>query len=226
MTSASTSVSDAIRQRHSVRAFLPTSVEEKLIHDILDDARFAPSGVNTQPWQVAVVSGETKTQLQNKMVAAFEAGETGQMDYQYYPKNWVAPFKQRRVTTGVALYNALKIEREDKAARLAQWAANYRSFDAPVSLFFFMDPSLETGSYFDYGMFAQNIMLLAVEKGLATCPQGALGEYPTIIKQHLGYDNDMILLGGMALGYEDKEHPVNSYRTEREAVNDFTRFFD
>lgn len=221
-----TTVSEAIKQRHSVRAFLDKPVSQELIHEILDIARFAPSGVNTQPWQVAVVSGDSKKSLQEKMLTAFEAGEKEEMDYQYYPKSWVAPFKQRRVDTGKQLYKALKIEREDKDARLKQWAANYRSFDAPVSLFFFMDASLETGSYFDYGMFVQNIMLLAEEKGLSTCPQGALGEFPSIIKQHLGYDTSLILLGGMAMGYEDKEHPVNQYRTERESVENFTRFFE
>lgn len=221
-----TSVSDAIKQRHSVRAFLQKSVPHTVIHNILETARFAPSGVNTQPWQVAVVSGQTKIDLQSKMLNAFETRQTESMDYQYYPKDWVAPFKQRRVDTGKQLYSALKIEREDKAARLAQWAANYRSFDAPISLFFFLDPSLETGSYFDYGMFVENIMLLAIEQGLATCPQGALGEFPSIVKSTLGYDDNQILLGGMALGYEDLEHPVNQYRTEREPVENFTRYYD
>lgn len=220
------SVSDAIEQRHSVRAFLPKTVPMETVHAILDKARLAPSGVNIQPWQVAVVSGNTKIELQNKMLAAFENRETEAMDYQYYPKNWEAPFKQRRVETGKQLYAALKIEREDKSARLAQWAANYRSFDAPISLFFFIDASLETGSYFDYGMFVENIMLLAIEHGLATCPQGALGEFPSIVKSTLGYDDNNLLLGGMALGYEDTTHPVNQYRTGREAMESFTRFFD
>ncbi|WP_024851821.1 nitroreductase [Hydrogenovibrio kuenenii] len=221
-----TTVSDAIKQRHSARAFLDKPVSQDIVYDILETARHAPSGVNTQPWQVAVVSGESKTQLQNKMLSAFEAGESEQMDYQYYPKTWVEPFKKRRVTTGTQLYSALNIQREDKATRLAQWAANYRSFDAPVALYFFMDPSLETGSYFDYGMFVQNIMLLAIEKGLATCPQGALAEFPSIVKSTLGYDSNLILLGGMALGYEDTDHPVNQYRTERETVENFSQFFD
>lgn len=220
-----TTVSDAIKQRHSARAFLDKPVSQDLVYDILEAARYAPSGVNTQPWQVAVVSGESKTQLQNKMLSAFEAGETEQMDYQYYPKTWVAPFKQRRVVTGTQLYTALNIQREDKAKRLAQWAANYRSFDAPITLYFFMDPNLETGSYFDYGMFVQNIMLLAIEKGLATCPQGALAEFPSIVKSTLGYDSNLILLGGMALGYEDTDHPVNQYRTERETVENFAQFY-
>lgn len=219
-------VSQAIQQRHSVRAFLDRPVEISVIQNILDIARFAPSGVNTQPWQVAVVTGETRLKLQQAMLKKFESGEQGQMDYAYYPDEWHPPYKQRRVATGKQLYCALQIERSDKAGQLAQWAANYQSFNAPVVLYFFMDKSLNTGSYFDYGMFVQNIMLLALEAGLGTCPQGALGEYPNVVREILGYGEDKLLLGGMAIGYEDFEHPVNQYRTERETTENFSQFFN
>lgn len=220
-----TTVSEAIQNRHSVRAFLDKPVEEELIFNLLDKARYAPSGVNMQPWQVAVVMGEQKIALQNKMVEAFDQGETEAMDYHYYPQEWKNPYKKRRAQTGALLYNTLQIERGDKEARLKQWAANYRSFGAPASLFFFIDPDLEPGSYMDYGMFLQNIMLLAIENGLGTCPQGALAEFPTLIKSTLGYDDSLILLGGMALGYEDETATINQYRTPREPVENFTQFF-
>lgn len=222
----SLSVTEAIRKRHSTRAFLQQSVEKAVIEQLLETARFAPSGVNTQPWQVAVVAGEAKQNLQAAFLAEFESGRRGNMDYGYYPDQWRPPYKQRRVATGKQLYGALKIERGDKEGQKAQWAANYRAFDAPVMLIFLMDDLLNTGSFLDYGMFLQNLMLLAEEAGLATCPQGALGEYPNIIRQQLGYDDSHIVLGGMALGYEDKAHPVNQYRTEREEVEHFSRFFD
>jgi nitroreductase len=124
------------------------------------------------------------------------------------------------------MYSTLKITREDKQRQLDQWAANYRAFDAPVMLLFFMDGIMQTGSYLDYGLFLQSVMLMAVEEGLATCPQAALGEYPAIVKAKLGYPDDSILMCGMALGYEDKEALVNSYRTPREEVETFTRYFD
>lgn len=219
-------VTEAIKARHSTRAFLSTPVAEEDIAHILETARWAPSGVNMQPWQVAVVQGQTKQRLQEAMVDAFYRGQTETMDYHYYPTEWKNPYKKRRTDTGKRLYEAIEIERGDQDARRAQWAANYRSFDAPVAFFFFMDPSLETGSYLDYGMFLQNIMLLAAEKGLATCPQGALAEFPRLVKTSLGYDESLILLGGMALGYEDTSHPVNRYRTPRETLETFTRFFD
>ena len=219
-------VNDALLARKSTRAYLPKAVEEDKLTRILDAARHAPSGTNTQPWQVAVVRGESKQRLQQAMEEAFRAGEKGQMDYQYYPLDWQEPYKGRRKTCGLQMYQTLAIAREDKQRQLDQWAANYRAFDAPVMLLFFMDSVMQTGSYLDYGMFLQSLMLMAEEEGLATCPQAALGEYPQIVKQVLGYPADSILLCGIALGYEDKGALINSYRTSREELGTFTRYFD
>lgn len=219
-------VSDAIKQRQSTRAFINKEVDNEIIKNIIDTAKFAPSGVNTQPWQVCVVTGDKKEQLSKKMISAFRAKETEAMDYQYYPKEWVAPYKARRVETGSKLYEALNIAREDKEKRIAQWEANYNAFGAPVMLLFFIDDCLETGSYLDYGMFLQNIMLLAEEQGLASCPQGALGEFPSIIKEELKIDSSKKLIGGMALGFKDASHPVNQFKTSRVSLEEFCEFYE
>lgn len=218
-------VREALSIRKSVRAFLPKEISREQIERILDAARHAPSGVNTQPWQVAVVQGDKKLQLQAELESRFREGTAAAMDYQYYPFEWTGPYRQRRKACGLQLYSAMQINREDKQRQLDQWAANYRAFDAPVMLFFFMDRDLGTGSFLDYGMFLQSLMLAAVEEGLATCAQAALGEYPDVVKAALGYPDDTILIGGMALGYEDSEAAANSYRTPREDVHAFTRFF-
>jgi len=219
-------VRDALLKRKSTRAFLDKLIEREVIDRMLDAARHAPSGANTQPWQVAVVTGRKKQDIQEKMEAAFRSGKRGQADYQYYPEAWFSPYKERRKACGLQLYSALNITREDKERQRDQWAANYRAFDAPMVLFFFMDAELATGSFMDFGMFLQSLMLAAVEEGLATCPQAALGEYPEIIKQELGYPQESILICGMALGFEDEHAAVNRYRTPREDVHTFTRFFD
>ncbi len=109
------------------------------------------------------------------MEQAFREGIKGKMNFQYYPTVWQEPYNSRRRSCGLQMYKTLEIGREDKQRQLDQWAANFRAFDAPVMLFFFIDPILETGSFFDYGMFVQSIMLAAVEEGLATCPQAAWG---------------------------------------------------
>jgi len=219
-------VIDALQQRKSTRAFLPRPVDKEKIVTILQAARHAPSGTNAQPWQVAVVSGKKKDELTNAMERAFRENGPGDMDYHYYPLEWHEPFNKRRVTCGAQLYSALNIERQDKARRFEQWAANYRAFDAPVVLFFFLDSTMQKGSFLDFGMFIQSVMLAAVEGGLATCAQAALGQYPALVKDFLGYSRETILLCGMALGYEDKEAPANSYRTEREEIEVFARFFE
>lgn len=218
--------SETILNRKSTRAFLDKPVELEKIQTILDLARHAPSGVNTQPWQVAVVQGETKKKLEEQLEQAFRSGSKANMDYQYYPKEWKEPFKSRRKECGLKMYSTLNISRDDKQRQLDQWAANYRAFDAPVALFFFLDASAEQGSYLDYGMFLQSVMLAAVDQGLASCPQAALTEYPQIVKTALEQDNNSVLICGMALGYEDKDALVNSYRTDREDYTSFTRFFD
>ncbi|GAW85854.1 conserved hypothetical protein [Bathymodiolus platifrons methanotrophic gill symbiont] len=218
-------VKEALQQRKSVRAFLNKDVEENKINAILNAASHAPSGTNTQPWQVAVVTGETKLKLQTQIECQFREGDKGRADYRYYPETWIEPYKSRRVACGLQMYSTLKVEREDKQRQLNLWAANYRAFDAPVMLLFFMDSSMQTGSFIDYGMFLQSIMLAAVEQGLATCPQASLADYPKTIKATLDYPQDTVLICGMSLGYEDKNALLNSYRTPREETSSFTRYY-
>ena len=123
------------------------------------------------------------------------------------------------------MYQTLGIEREDKERQTDQWAANYRAFDTPVMLLFFMEDVMQAGSYIDYGMFLQSLMLAALDQGLATCPQASIAHYSEIIKAELTYSENMILLCGMALGCEDEDALVNSYRTPREDVSSFIRYF-
>lgn len=219
-------ISQAIVERKSVRAFLQKDVSRESITKILDIARHSPSGANSQPWQVAVVTEETKKKIEAALLAAFRSGAGESRDYEYYPAKWKEPYKRRRIACGTQLYDTLAIDRKDREGRMAQWEANYRGFDAPVILFFFLDPSLAIGSYMDYGMFLQALMLAAIDEGLATCAQAALSGYASVVKEILGYPQENILLCGMALGYEDRQALVNSYRTPREEVDGFTRFFE
>ncbi|MCL4132458.1 UNVERIFIED_CONTAM: hypothetical protein GTU68_063167 [Idotea baltica] len=216
---------DALKNRKSTRAFLNKTVEQEKIDAVLTAASYAPSGVNTQPWQVAVVSGDAKSKLQNKIESAFRGGDMGKADYSYYPDEWVSPYKDRRKECGLLMFSTLGITREDKQRQQDQWAANYRSFDAPVMMLFFLDSVMQTGSYIDYGMFIQSLMIAAVDQGLSTCPQASLADYPHIIKPELGYAEDTVLICGMSMGYEDVSAAVNTYRTPREKPSSFTRYY-
>ncbi|MFT7224387.1 MAG: nitroreductase [Cellvibrionaceae bacterium] len=216
---------DALRVRKSVRAFTKRAVSDEQLRQMLDASSHAPSGVNTQPWQVAVLRNKTKDRLCSQIEGAFREGKKSNKDYEYYPTEWREPYLSRRKACGLALYSALNISKEDVQRRQDQWAANYRAFDAPVMLLFFIDRTMGRGSYLDYGMFLQALMLAAVDLGLSTCSQAALAEYPDIVREALDYDESMLLLCGMAVGYEDTSAPVNNYRTEREPLENFTRFF-
>lgn len=218
-------VANALRRRHSCRAFLERDVESRKIERVLKLASRAPSGANTQPWRVAVVSGRTKKVIEREIEARYRAGLRGRPDYHYYPERWSEPYKSRRFACGMQLYSALGIGRENKDRRKEQWIENYRAFSAPVVLYFYMESHLESGSYMDFGMFLQSVMLAALEEDLATCPQAALAEYPQVVKQELGIQEDFILLCGMALGYEDTGAPINRYRTPRAELEEFVTFY-
>ena len=218
-------VTEAIRNRKSNRAFLDKPVPDKLVTDILECARWAPSGVNSQPWKVAVLTGETKEQLGEALVKCHVNGVKVNPDYQYYPSEIMEPYITRKRACGHALYTALGIERNDLKTRKAQWMKNYRGFGAPVLLFFFIDARLEKGSWVDMGMFIQNVMLAARGNGLETCPQAALGEYPDIVRSLLDIHKTKKLVCGMALGYANYDDPSYKYRTDREPVKEFVQWF-
>jgi nitroreductase len=219
-------VIEALKSRKSVRAFLDKEIEREKIELILDSAKYSPSGVNMQPWDVYVLSGDRKKELESKIIQAFKNGKKEKMDYNYYPLEFKEPYKSRRKETGLLMYETLGIKREDKERQIEQWAANYRGFDAPVVLYFFIDSSLEKGSYLDYGMFLQAIVLSATSLGLGSCIQAALAEYPSIVKEYLDVDDTKHLICGISLGYEDKDALINSYKTSRVGLEEFVKFVE
>lgn len=218
-------VRKAIKKRKSVRAFEDKEVKKELIEEILDIAKWSPSSTNNQPWEICVVSGEKKKALDKKMLEAFDSGVKGKMDYEYNPVELKQVYKNRQIELGKSLFELLDIKRDDKEARVKQWKKNYTSFGAPVSIYFFIDKSLEKSSFIDIGIFLQSIALLAIDYGLATCMQGALGEYSNIVRSQLNISDDKILICGMALGYEDKNALVNTFKSQRENVEDFAKFY-
>ena len=215
----------ALHSRFCARAFLDTPVAETLVRDILEAARWAPSGVNTQPWQVAVLQGATKAMLTQRLLAMREQAIQPNPDYAYYPETWVEPYRMRRLVCGNGLYSALGIAREDKDRQKIAWENNYRFFGAPVGLLFFVDKQLNQGSWLDMGMFLQNVMLAAKSLGLDTCPQASLAEYPDVVRALLNLPDTLAVVCGMSLGYADPTQPVNQYRLPREVVDAFTRWY-
>ncbi len=222
-------VEDVIMRRHSCRAYLPTPVPASVVEEILSVASRAPSGTNIQPWKVWVLTGESKERLSEKILAAFndpEEAATHSDAYQYYPKKWVSPYIDRRRSVGFALYKLLGIEKGDSARMHEQHGRNYKFFDAPVGLIFTIDTLMEQGSYLDYGMLLQNVMLVAKARGLDTCPQAAFLQFHRVIREELGLPDSETVVCGMALGYADPEAKENALRTERAPTSEWVRFRD
>lgn len=221
-------VDATIVSRRSIRAFLPKPVDREDIEAILQVAARAPSGTNTQPWNVVVLTGAAKERLTSEICAAFadpEIAARHSEEYHYYPKQWQSPFKERRRKIGLDLYALLGLGR-DKAGMQAQHARNYGFFDAPVGLIFTIDRVMEQGSWLDYGMFLQNIMLAARARGLDTCPQAAFTQFHKIIATQLQLPENQMVVCGMSLGFADPAKIENSLITEREPVAGFARFIE
>ena len=226
-------VDDAISSRSSIRAFTAQAVPRETVTHLLEVASRAPSGTNCQPWHVYVLQGASRDALVDKVCAAHDALRADPSlaaqyaeEYDYYPQQWVSPYIDRRRENGWGLYGLLGVGKGDKDKMHAQHQRNYRFFDAPVGLMFTVDRVMGRGSLVDYGAFLQSIMVAARGHGLHTCPQAAWNGFSSVILPHIGAQASEMLVCGMALGYADSEAVVNSFRTPRVPVADFTTWLE
>ncbi len=220
-------VTDAITSRISTRAFLKKPVTTAQINDILDVARWAPSGGNLQPWQIHVVTGAARNRLVETVQKAIaENPFADEAELQVYPPKLQDPWRARRFEVGEAMYEILNIPRDDKPARIAHLLRNFEFFGAPVGMFFSLNRQFDKGQWAHLGMLMQSIALVAAEKGLATCMQEAWSARSKTVAEFLGLDDTQQLYCGMALGYADPTAPVNKLRSSRVPITDFTTFID
>lgn len=220
-------VDEAITSRRSIRAFLPEPVPRETIEAILAVASRSPSGTNTQPWQTYVLTGAPLGALSRRIVAAYDdpverAAHTE--EYAYYPTEWRTPFLERRRKVGWDLYSLLGIAKTDKARMHAQHRRNYQFFGAPVGLLFTIDRVMRQGSWLDFGMFLENIMVAARGRGLDTCPQAAFTQFHRLIVAEIGAPANEQFVCGMSLGHADPAAIENTLVTEREPVASFAHF--
>lgn len=220
-----TPVDNAITSRRSIRRFLPDPIPRETTETILDVAARAPSGTNMQPWRAYAVAGEERDQLCAAVLEEFDRGaKEPTQEVPYYPDRFFEPYLSRRRTVGWALYGTLGIARGEDARMKAQHRRNFLFFDAPVGLVFTIHRDLATGSWLDYGMFLQNVMVAARARGLDTCPQAAWARFHTAMRPVLGITPEEVVVCGMALGYADPDAPENHLETERVPAAEFTTF--
>lgn len=210
-----------MQQRRSCRAFLPQPVPDALLAQLLTSARWAPSGGNLQPGHFIAVRGALRDQLSQALLQDFHGQTPACEDYAYFPRPMPMALRKRQVASAQALYGALGVARHDRAGRDAQFARNYRFFDAPVALVVSMDAGFGPGGYMDLGMALYGLQLAAAAHGLGSCAIGALASYPQTVRRVLGLEERQHIVCGLALGWADAAAPVNGTQTSRAALDEY-----
>lgn len=214
-------VDEALKARISIRDFKPDALPEALVREIIDVARWAPSGGNLQPWKVIAVAGAERDAV-IELAQANMPGDEG--DRPIYPENLWEPYRSRRFKVGEDMYALLGIPREDKVARLMNLAKNFTFFGAPVGLFFVIDKAMGHGQWAHLGMFMQSVALAALERGVSNCMQEAWGRMRAPLAAHFALDDKEMIYCGMALGYADMSKPVNTLRSDRAPLDEIAVF--
>lgn len=223
-------VLEAINNRSSKRAFLPKPVPKEELNEILRAAAQTPSGANMQPWVVYAISNEKVLKdIGDAIIETMDSGVENDQFIQYYPINWVSPYKKRRITTGAGLYKLMEVDRKDNETRLKMWHDNFRWFGAQTVVFVCTDKAnIEgaAGALIDCGAYMQTIMLASQEFGIESCPQGSTTEFGKVVAKVLDLPDNLALLYSVVLGYEDKEKKINSYQPDRTPIEECVTFID
>jgi nitroreductase len=218
-------VRDAIASRYSCRSFLPTPIAEETVREIVERAARAPSAGNIQPWRVDALAGERLEALKALMRPRMSELPKGEgTEYPIYPPDLQPPYSDRRFAVGEMLYRSIDVAREDKPARYRQYARNFEFFGAPVGLFVSIERAFVVAQWVDLGSFIQNIMLLARDYGLHTCPQEAWASFSRTVSTFLDLPAGTMLFCGIALGHADEQAAINSWRAPRVPLRDFATF--
>jgi nitroreductase len=214
-----------LTDRYSCRAFLPDPVPDADLTRIVHTARQVPSWCNAQPWQVEITRDAATESLREKLMQTALAGTPPTPDLAW-PGKYSGNYAERRRTCGFQLYDAVGIEKSDRAGRAAQMMRNYAFFDAPHVAIIHSPDELGPYGAMDTGGFVTAFTLAATALGIATIPQAAIAAYAPLLKKHLGIAQDRLVLCAISLGYADTEAPANSFRTARATADDIIGWHD
>ena len=215
---------DAIKGRQSIRSFKNMEVSREIIEKILNISRFAPSGGNTQPWKIYVLSKDIMKELETSVLYNLDNGVSETPNFNIYPQPMSDHLKNRVKECGRLMYGALEIGKEDVEGRLKQLKQNFSFFGAPVGMIVTVENEVDLNGWGHVGHFIQNICLSSMEFGLGSCLQESWSMYPETVKKIINLSDSEILWCGIALGYPNEEHKINSYRTPREELENFVKF--
>jgi nitroreductase len=221
---------EAINQRRSIRAFKSEPVPKAILKEIIELALRAPSYDNTQPWELAIVTGKKLEEIRQAFVEKAAAGEPDP-DIPLV-REFPQPYDIRRRVLGRKIFELKGIRRDDKEKRMWWLLQGLRSFEAPCVIYIYIDRSfyLEGGKpniwpVFDCGSVAENIMLLATRYGLGTVAQIQAVLYPDVLRKVLGIPDSKIIVLGIAVGYPDWDDPVSELRSEREPLENVSNWY-
>lgn len=219
------SVTEAVATRRSVRRFLPDPVSREVLERVLGKAQQSPSGGNVQPWNAQVITGEPLLRLNAAVAEVIPQGRAAHSpEYAIYPAELAGAYETRRYGVGEAMYAALRIGREDKRGRLAQFMDNFRGFGAPVLMLVHTPRYMGPPQWSDIGMWLQTVMLLLREEGLDSCAQEAWAVYQKQVRACIAIPEDHVFFCGMAIGWRDRDAAVNKFVVPRAPISEVIGF--
>lgn len=218
-------VSDAIKQRRSVRAYSDKPVAPELIEKIFLQAQDSPSNCNTQPWHVVVVSGDARDKLEKAMITEIMSGKQATPHFTPGDQGLKDEYRTRQVACAVSLYGAMDIKKEDKQERQELMVRNWQFFGAPFAAFFSMPKTMSEINAVDMGIYLQSIMLLLTENGLASCPQGALAMYTDAVHELANIPEGNAIMFGLSFGYAETDNVINKFDVGREELSKSVEFY-
>lgn len=213
-----------IETRKSCRAFKSDPVARETIEAILKAAGRSPSYTNTQPWEVAVISGKKKDDLQKLLYKLVTSRAVPNPDLPA-PKSWPAELEKRVKEHTERRFKVLGVDPADEQRKREFGLKNFEFYGAPCVLLLFMDSTLSSWSLIDIGLFAQDIALAANSFGLGSCLQASLALYPDAVRDFLGIPKTKMLVLGISLGYPEPDAPANRYRSTRISLGDFAQWY-
>ncbi|WP_319544961.1 nitroreductase [Ruegeria conchae] len=211
-------LNDLLTQRHSCRAFCSDPVPREQIEQIVTSATRVPSWCNAQPWQLTITSGTETDHFREALQR--ETQQASPNPDLPFPTRYSGVYQDRRRACGWALYKAVGVEKGDRTASAQQMMENYTLFGAPHCAI--LSSPAELGPYgaMDCGGFVTAFALAAQALDVASIPQAAVAAYGPFLHRYFDIPDDRIVLCAISFGYPNKDHPANSFRTGRAALDD------
>jgi len=218
-------VTEALKKRKTTRGYLDKPVPQEIIKEVVDLARLAPSNSNTQPWHIAVVSGNTRNEMEAEIMKGLKEGTL--KPNSAFPPGGVGllgKYKERQYDCAFKYYDSMGVTREDKAGRQKLLVKNWQFFGAPHGAFISMPKTMHRANAIDIGIFLQTMMLLLIERGISSCPQGALASFPDLVRKYVNIPEENAIMCGLSFGYKEEGARINSSVMDRVPLEEMSSF--